>query len=35
LNHVTIDLSDISVGIYGVQVFENNKLTHVSKVRKN
>jgi hypothetical protein len=35
LNHITLDLSDIATGVYGVQVFENNKLTHVSKVRKN
>jgi hypothetical protein len=35
MNHMTLDLSNIAVGVYGVQVFENNKLTHVSKVRKN
>ncbi len=35
MNHMTLDLSDMADGVYGVQVFENNKLTHVSKVRKN
>ncbi len=35
LNHLTISLNDIASGIYGVQVYENNKLTHVQKIRKN
>ncbi len=35
LNHLTITLNDIASGIYGVQVYENNKLTHVQKIGKN
>jgi hypothetical protein len=35
LNHITINLGDVAKGVYGIQVFENNKLTHVSKLQKN
>lgn len=34
MNNITLEIDDIAVGVYGVQVFENNKLTHVSKIRK-
>ncbi|QLH44920.1 MAG: T9SS type A sorting domain-containing protein [Bacteroidota bacterium] len=31
---LTINLSDVAAGMYQVQVFANDKLTHVSKVNK-
>lgn len=35
LNHITLDFSQMASGTYAVQIFENNKLTNVSKIRKN
>ena len=35
LNHIAIELDDLASGVYGIQVVENNKLTHVSKISKN
>lgn len=34
MNNVSLNLSDIAVGVYGVQVYENNKLIHTTKVNK-
>jgi hypothetical protein len=33
-NHFQLDLSELAEGVYTVQVFENNTLTHVSKINK-
>ena len=35
MNHVTLNIADVAVGVYGVQIFENNKLTHNTKIRKD
>ena len=35
MNKMTISMSEVASGIYTVQIFENNKLTFVEKVRKN
>ena len=35
LNHMTLNLGEVATGVYGVQIFENNKLTNVAKIRKN
>ena len=35
LNKLSMSLAEIANGIYTVQVFENDNLTHVSKVKKN
>jgi hypothetical protein len=35
MNKLSISLSEISSGVYTVQVFDNDKLSHVSKVKKN
>ncbi len=32
---IEVSLGDIASGMYTVQVYENNKLTHISRVRKN
>lgn len=34
LNNIKLDMTELAVGVYGIQVFENNTLTHSSKVRK-
>jgi hypothetical protein len=34
MNNVTLDLSDIATGVYGVQIYQNNNLIHTSKVNK-
>ena len=34
MNNVSINLSDIATGVYGVQILENNNLIHSSKVNK-
>jgi hypothetical protein len=34
LNNIAVNLSDVSAGVYQVQVFANDKLTHISKVNK-
>jgi len=34
MNNVTLDLSDLADGVYGVQIYENNTLVHSSKVNK-
>ena len=34
LNNIAVNLSDVSAGVYQVQVFANDKLTHISKVSK-
>lgn len=34
LNNIQMDLSEIANGVYGIQIFENNKLTHNSKLTK-
>ena len=34
MNNVTLDLSDIASGVYGVQIYENNALIHTGKVNK-
>ncbi len=34
MNNVSLDLSTIANGIYGVQILENNNLIHTSKVNK-
>ncbi len=35
VNNIKVSLDDIATGLYGVQVYTNNKLTHVDKVRVN
>ena len=35
LNHIAMELDDLASGVYGIQVVENNKLTHISKISKN
>ena len=35
LNNIKMSLSEIASGVYGIQIFENNKLTYIGKVRKN
>ena len=35
LNNITLSLDEIADGIYGIQIYENNQLTHINKVRKN
>ena len=35
MNKLSLSLGDIASGVYTVQVFENDQLTHVSKVKKN
>jgi hypothetical protein len=35
MNQLSISLGDIASGIYTVQIFENDQLTQVSKVKKN
>jgi hypothetical protein len=35
MNKLSLNLGDIASGVYTVQVFENDQLTHVSKVKKN
>lgn len=35
MNNVTLNLSDIATGVYGVQIYENNTLIHSTKVNKN
>ncbi|QLH44928.1 MAG: T9SS type A sorting domain-containing protein [Bacteroidota bacterium] len=34
VNTLTVNLSDVASGVYQVQVFANDKLTHISKVNK-
>ena len=34
LNPITIDLSELASGIYALQILENEKVTHISKVEK-
>jgi hypothetical protein len=34
VNNIAVNLSDVSAGVYQVQVFANDKLTHISKVNK-
>ncbi|MBU3677769.1 MAG: T9SS type A sorting domain-containing protein, partial [Chitinophagaceae bacterium] len=34
MNKLSIDLGDIAQGIYTIQVYENDQLTHVERVRK-
>ncbi|MEZ5045865.1 MAG: fibronectin type III domain-containing protein [Chitinophagaceae bacterium] len=34
VNNLSIDLSDVSNGLYSVQVYANDNLTHISKVNK-
>jgi hypothetical protein len=34
VNNIAVNLSDVSAGVYQVQVFANDKLTHISKVSK-
>ncbi len=34
LNHLTLDIAEVATGVYGVQIYENNKLTHNTKIRK-
>ena len=34
MNHIKLDISEVAAGVYGLQIFENNKLTHNSKVTK-
>ena len=35
MNKLTIDISSIATGLYTVQIYENDNLTQVSKVKKN
>ena len=35
MNKLSISLGEIASGVYTIQVFENDNLTHVSKVKKN
>ena len=35
LNSLRISLDDIAPGVYGIQIYESGRLTHVNKVRKN
>ena len=34
VNNIAVNLSDVSAGVYQVQVFANDKLTHISKISK-
>lgn len=34
MNHITLDISEVASGVYGVQIFENNTMTHNTKIRK-
>jgi hypothetical protein len=34
MNKLTIDLGDVAQGLYTIQVYENDQLTHVERVRK-
>ncbi|MFZ4751836.1 MAG: T9SS type A sorting domain-containing protein [Chitinophagaceae bacterium] len=34
VNNIAVNLSDVSAGVYQVQVFANDKLTHISRVNK-
>ena len=34
MNPMTISLGELSSGIYALQIFEDAKLTHVSKIEK-
>ena len=35
MNNISLNLSDVATGVYGVQIYENNKLSYVGKVYKN
>lgn len=35
VNKLTIDLSEVANGVYSIQVFENDVMTHVDRIRKN
>jgi hypothetical protein len=35
MNSINIDIAALADGIYTVQIFENNNLSFVQKVRKN
>ncbi|MBK7039015.1 MAG: T9SS type A sorting domain-containing protein [Bacteroidetes bacterium] len=35
MNNIQLSLGEIASGVYTVQVYENNHLTHTSKVKKN
>jgi len=34
LNNISLDLSEVANGVYGVQLYDNNALIHTSKVNK-
>ncbi len=34
VNNITLSLSDVAAGVYGVQIYDNNTLIHNSKVNK-
>jgi hypothetical protein len=33
-NILEVNLSELTAGMYTLQLFENNKLTHISKIQK-
>jgi hypothetical protein len=35
MSTLSVSLGELASGLYTVQVFDNNKLSHVSKVKKN
>ncbi len=35
MNYIKLELAELATGVYGVQIYENNKLSHASTVRKN
>jgi hypothetical protein len=35
MNKLSIDLGDVAQGLYTIQVYENDQLTHVERVRKS
>ncbi len=35
VNNIRLDMTEVAIGVYGIQIFENNNLTLSSKVRKN
>jgi hypothetical protein len=35
MNNIKLSMGEIASGVYTIQVYENNNLTHTSKVKKN
>ncbi len=34
-NYLTLDLTDVAIGVYGLEIYENNKLINATKIHKN